>query len=387
MSDWALASDYPTYPGATGPSWSHPITLNLYNVDNSGPNPAPGTVIATRTQTFAIPWRPPADPTCANTTQYRASDGSCQSGIAFTITFDFTGTTVPDQIIFGIAYNTETYGYMPIGSAGPYISLNNGVAQVPPTIGSQPFPDTAYLYANAPAYYGDNSLPVNVFRRDTGWTPYSVAAAFEVADADLAVTKTGPASVTAGTNISYDVTITNNGPADAQSVVLSDTLPPGTTFVSEAQNSGPTANCVNPTVGLGGTVDCTIPTLIAGATADFTLVFNVDPALASGTTISNTASVSSSTGDANTANNTATSSATVTTSADLAVTKTGPATVTAGNNVSYNLTITNNGPSSAVNAMLTDATPANTTFVSETQTSGAAFSCTNPAVGGTGSVV
>src|SRR4029077_9089229 len=79
MSDWALASDYPTYPGATGPSWSHPITLNLYNVDNSGPNPAPGTVIATRTQTFAIPWRPPADPTCPDPSKYRAGDGTCQS--------------------------------------------------------------------------------------------------------------------------------------------------------------------------------------------------------------------------------------------------------------------------------------------------------------------
>ena len=55
MSDWALASDYPSFPGSSGPTWNHPLTLNLYNVDNSGPNPAPGTLIATRTQTFAIP--------------------------------------------------------------------------------------------------------------------------------------------------------------------------------------------------------------------------------------------------------------------------------------------------------------------------------------------
>ena len=387
MSDWALASDYPTYPGATGPSWSHPITLNLYNVDNSGPNPAPGTVIATRTQTFAIPWRPPADPTCADPTKYRASDGSCQSGIAFTVTFDFTGTTVPDQIIFGIAYNTQTFGYMPLESPGPYISLNAGVAQVPPTIGSQPFPDTGYLYADTPPYYFDGNPPAMVFRRDTGYTPYSAAAAFEVADADLAVTKTGPASVMAGTNISYDVTITNNGLADAQNVSLTDTLPPGTTFVSETQNSGPTANCVNPTVGQGGSINCTIPTMISGSTADFTLVFNVLPSLPAGTTISNTATVSSTTGDANSANNSSTSTATVTTSADLAVTKTGPATVTAGNNITYNVTVTNNGPSDAVNATLTDATPTNTTFVSENQNSGPAFSCTSPAVGGTGNVV
>ena len=33
MSDWALASDYPSFPGSSGPTWSHPLTLNLYNVD------------------------------------------------------------------------------------------------------------------------------------------------------------------------------------------------------------------------------------------------------------------------------------------------------------------------------------------------------------------
>lgn len=118
MSDWALASDYPSFPGSTGPTWNHPLTLNLYNVDNSGPNPAPGTLIATRTQTFAIPWRPPADPTCPGGTAWRASDGNCYSGLAFTVTFDFTGTSVPNQIIYGVAFNTETWGYAPIGTPG-----------------------------------------------------------------------------------------------------------------------------------------------------------------------------------------------------------------------------------------------------------------------------
>lgn len=108
MSDWALASDYPSFPGSSGPTWNHPLTLNLYNVDNSGANPAPGTLIATRTQTFAIPWRPPADPTCPGGTAWRSSDGNCYSGFAFTVAFDFTGVSVPNQIIYGVAYNTET---------------------------------------------------------------------------------------------------------------------------------------------------------------------------------------------------------------------------------------------------------------------------------------
>jgi hypothetical protein len=180
MSDWALASDWPSFPGSTGPAWSHPLTLNLYTVDNSGANPAPGTLIATRTQTFAIPWRPPADPTCPGGTGWRASDGNCYSGLAFTVTFDFTGTVVPSQIIYGLAFNTQTWGYAPIGAPGPYVSLNFGLSDQPPSVGSNPFPDTAYWNTQTAANYADGGAGgVGTFRRDTGWTPYSGAISFE----------------------------------------------------------------------------------------------------------------------------------------------------------------------------------------------------------------
>ncbi len=181
MSDWALASDYPAFPGSGGPTWDHPLTLNLYNVDNSGANPAPGTLIATRTQTFAIPWRPPADPTCpGGGTAWRASDGNCYNGLAFTAVFDFTGTLVPNQIIYGVAFNTETWGYAPIGTPGPYASLNFGLAVQPPSVGSNPFPDTAYWNTQTATNYADNGAGgVGIFRRDTGWTPLSGAVSFE----------------------------------------------------------------------------------------------------------------------------------------------------------------------------------------------------------------
>jgi len=183
MSDWALASDYPSFPGSAGPTWDHPLTLNLYNVDNSGPNPAPGTLIATRTQTFAIPWRPPADPTCPGGTAWRASDGNCYNGLAFTVVFDFTGTPVPNQIIYGVAFNTETWGYNPIGTPGPYVSLNFGLANQPPTVGSNPFPDTAYWNTQTAANYSDGGAGgVGIFRRDTNWTPFSGAVSFEAQD-------------------------------------------------------------------------------------------------------------------------------------------------------------------------------------------------------------
>src|SRR5262249_812888 len=153
MSDWALASDWPSFN--TGPTGNHPITLNLYNVNNSGPNPAPGTLIATRTNTFPIPWRPVADPTCPGGTAWRAGDLNCYNGLAFTITFDFTGTTVPSQIIYGVSYNTLTWGYNPIGVDGPYESLNFGLTTAAPSTGSNPFPDTAYWNTTTAGNYAD----------------------------------------------------------------------------------------------------------------------------------------------------------------------------------------------------------------------------------------
>src|SRR5207247_1581198 len=55
--------------------------------------------------------------------------------------------------------------------------------------------------------------------------------------ADLAVSKTGPANVTALGSITYTIVTTNNGPSTAASVVVQDTLPQGVTFVS-ADNGG-----------------------------------------------------------------------------------------------------------------------------------------------------
>src|SRR5688500_16515820 len=54
MSDWALHSSYPSMPAA---GFNHPVTLNIYAVDHTGPNPALGALLGTVTQTFLIPWR------------------------------------------------------------------------------------------------------------------------------------------------------------------------------------------------------------------------------------------------------------------------------------------------------------------------------------------
>ena len=65
------------------------------------------------------------------------------------------------------------------------------------------------------------------------------------------------------------------------------------------------------------------------------------------TTVSNGASISSSTSDPNSGNNSSITNTMVSTSADLAVTKVGPATAPVGSNLTYTITVTNNGPSDA----------------------------------------
>ncbi len=73
--------------------------------------------------------------------------------------------------------------------------------------------------------------------------------------------------------------------------------------------------------------------------------------------------------------------------ADLSVNITdAPDPVAPGGNLSYPIAINNAGPESATDVVLTTQVPANTTFVSLTQPSAFQFTCTTPAVGGTGGI-
>ncbi|HEX6083320.1 MAG TPA: lamin tail domain-containing protein [Thermoanaerobaculia bacterium] len=200
--------------------------------------------------------------------------------------------------------------------------------------------------------------------------------------ADLLLSKTdSPDPVNAGSNLSYQITLTNAGPSNATSATFTDTLPAGTTFVS-LSTTGPWT-CTTPAVGATGTVTCTNPSY--GGVDFFTLVVNVNPAVAAGTVLSNTATLSSATPDPNGANNSETATTTVAASADVQVTKTdAPDPVTAGTNLTYTITVSNPGPSDAASVTLADSVPANTTFVSLAQPGG--WTCTTPAVGGTGAI-
>ena len=207
-----------------------------------------------------------------------------------------------------------------------------------------------------------------------------------VPSADVGVTKTGPATATAGANISYTVTVTNSGPSTAATVSLTDTLAPNTTFVSLNQTVGPAFTCGTPAVGGTGTITCTIATFAPGASVAFSIVLQLSSSVPSGGSVTNIANVSTATADPASGNNSSITTATTVVSADVSAVKSGPGGAIGGSSVTYTVVVTNSGPSDAATVLMTDTLPPNTTFVSENQTTGPVFACTNPVVGGTGTI-
>ena len=80
-------------------------------------------------------------------------------------------------------------------------------------------------------------------------------------EAELVLSKSGPASAAANTNVTYSLNLLSGGPDAATDVTVSDPLPPGMNFVSLASPAGWT--CTTPAVGTNGTVSCTNPSLAA----------------------------------------------------------------------------------------------------------------------------
>src|SRR5205823_2990806 len=112
--------------------------------------------------------------------------------------------------------------------------------------------------------------------------------------ADLSITKTGAPSVPlAGKPLTYTVVVVNNGPSNATSTTMTDTLPLGVVFGSVTTTQGTCSAIV--------TITCSLGTLNSGMSA--TVIIVVTPA-ASGAII-NTATVASPVADPTAANNTA----------------------------------------------------------------------------------
>ncbi len=242
---------------------------------------------------------------------------------------------------------------LPAGAGAPTIVL---VVALDPSVPAGPITNTATVSSPTPPPAGDAGN-----RSDTATQAVTTQATLQ-----LTKTPSSPAFI-AGDQGNYTVELTNTGPSDAQSPLVSDPLPTGETLVSASAPSG--WDCTGT-----ATVQCTTAgSLAANASVTFTIVVKVASGQPDGTIV-NTATASSPTAPQVV---TAAASVQVAPEATLQLTKTHVGDFVAGTNGVYTLTVTDLGPSDVqAPVTVTDTLPASETFVSATGGTGAdTWSC------------
>jgi len=205
-------------------------------------------------------------------------------GAAFTLTVNGTGFVSTSAVNFGASAPVTTF--------------------VSPTQLTAAIPATAIAAAG--------NVNVTVFSPGPGGgtsniVTFTVSAAPLLAD--LAVTMTAlPSPVPVLGSVTYQITVTNNGPNPATGVVLTDALPAGTVFASIVDSSDILAPC---TVS-SSTLACNFGSLAVGSPQVVNLIL-VPLAVPSGAgTFDNTVSVAANETDPNPSNNSATQTVQVT---------------------------------------------------------------------------
>ncbi|MGC2698212.1 MAG: fibronectin type III domain-containing protein [Candidatus Angelobacter sp.] len=199
---------------------------------------------------------------------------------------------------------------------------------------------------------------------------------------DMAISMTGPASITSGGNASYVLTANNLGPSFAPQVTVNDFVPAGATFVSGTPSQGA---CTL----LGSQFQCNLGGIVVGGSATVTVVLNVTAAITNTATVSANDAAGNPLTDLSPVNNTTSFSTVITappTTTDLQVTgsplnggpTSGPATT---DTITWQIKNTQNAPANTV--VFTATLPAGLPFSSVSNSTG---TCTAPAVGSGGTI-
>lgn len=236
--------------------------------------------------------------------------------------------------------------------------------------------DAAENFGSGPGLPGVTSSPLR------GVAGASSGNRCTIVDLRVTITDT-PDPIVPGSNITYTVNVTNNGPNSADQASVTIPVPASATFVSfGAVPAGWTCNTLAVGATAGSSITCTNPDLASAASAAFTFVAQAHPGTPAGYLITNTATVNSRTLESDYSNNTATTTtnAVRSTAADMQVTVTAPARVAANSALAFPITVANGGVAAAAAPTLSIPVPANSTFVSMTGVP-AGWTCGPPAGG------
>ena len=212
-----------------------------------------------------------------NSTDFPTHNPMQSTGDLFLTTLDGFGVTIPGySTLLGSPSGDTATGLATDANLRGYITGTTTSLSYPTTAGAL---QTSYVGGGSDGFISEVAM-----------------------SSDLAVTQTAsPVPAITGQNLTYTITVTDNGPDNGVSLALSDAVPAGTTFVSIT----PSAGTCNPPPGPTGTAHCVLPSLNSATgqnTWTITWVLNVTGT--SGQVIKNRAAVQAISPDPNAANNT-----------------------------------------------------------------------------------
>jgi len=234
---------------------------------------------------------------------------------------------------------------IPLGDLADKASISLYIrGTIDPTIN----PDLLHTITNLATVIADTPDPNLDNNTTTRITPLQASADLEIEKILL----TDP--LIPGNPLRYQLTITNNGPSNAQSVILTDPIPTGVMNPQSSVDNGTSWQDWTGSLALG----------TLAAHQQETVLLQGTLSAATTTTVTNTATIYSSTPDPDLSNNTSTTNNDPEPTATLRVTKTAtPNPVNVGDDLTYSIYVLNQGPSFAYNVIVTDVVPSELTNV------------------------
>ncbi|MGH8052903.1 MAG: SdrD B-like domain-containing protein [Stenotrophomonas sp.] len=309
-------------------------------IHNGGPEPVPDSVVA-----FDLP----AGTSAIDLPAYCSVDALVSTRVV---------CIVPQNLANGDSFDID----LKVSTVG----LGPSTVDITAAVGRQPAPNPrtplADLLPSDPFFAGDPNTDDNLETQNTTL----------IAAGDLQMEKTGtPNPVPAGGEVTYTITVTNNGPSVSTNFNVTDALPSGVTYVAgsaQSASGGWTFNNQNGTHA---------GALAVGASATYTFKGKVN--VASGNLVNSATVNAVGTPDPNASNNSDDAAVTVAAGADLAIGKTAsPIPALPGELITFTVTVTNNGPSPAENVSWTDPMPDG--FLIESGSTIAGWDCSTNAV-------